>query len=69
MIPKITLADAIRIRVQVKRGRSQDDLAREYGITPGNVSMIVNRKTHNHGLAAQLRKPKRKDRRNDGGWN
>jgi transcriptional regulator len=54
----LTLNDAIHIRVLASRGYKQSDLAKQYNTTEGNISAIVNRRTHNHGLAEQIRRRK-----------
>jgi len=43
---KLTLADAIRIRVLHRRGQTQRELAEMYGVTVQAVNDIVNRKAH-----------------------
>lgn len=43
---KISLSDAIDIRVRVHRGEPAAELAREYQLTRGAVSAIVNRRVH-----------------------
>jgi transcriptional regulator len=46
MRPKLTIADAIQIRVLARRGTSQVELARRFGTTESNITAIIQRKTH-----------------------
>lgn len=54
----LTLSDAMKIRVLVSRGFKQCDLASQYRVSEQTISAIVNRQTHNHGLAEAIRRRK-----------
>lgn len=43
---KLTLSDAINIRVRIRRGEKAADLAREFGVTRGNITAITQRRYH-----------------------
>ena len=43
---KLSLVDAIEIRVRVRHGERRSDLAREKGVVRGTIHAIVHRRTH-----------------------
>jgi transcriptional regulator len=48
LVSRLTAEEVIEIRRKWKEGARQDDLAREYLTTQGNISAIVNRRTWAH---------------------
>lgn len=64
---KVTLSDAICIRVRARRGEVQADLAREYGLTPGAITAIVQSRTHNNSAIVDQVRRKFQHRRNGPG--
>lgn len=46
--PKLTAAQVIAIKEGWRSGRRQRDMAPEYGVTPGNISMICRGATWKH---------------------
>jgi ribosomal protein L11 len=47
-LAKLTTAQVLEIRELYKQGAKQVDLARDYGVIQGHISLIVNRKTWKH---------------------
>ncbi len=57
MTAKLTLADAIAIRVDHKRGKTVGELAEFYHVVPATITAIIARTTHSvAGVTRSLRK-------------
>jgi ribosomal protein L11 len=47
-LAKLTAAQVLEIRELYKHGAKQVDLAKEYGVIQGHISLIINRKSWKH---------------------